>query len=285
MKILIIAADGQLARQLLETFSDIEVEVVSTTKKQLDITSHKQVNSYLVTLTPDWIINCAAYTNLDLAENNIYQSNQVNAIGPENLAKNCKLIGAKFLHISTNSVFSSEHLEFFSPSGVTNPVNQYSKSKVLGEKLVLQEYPENSWIIRTSWLYGEYGGNFVHSILNKIQEKGAIRVVDDQFGQPTYSSNLATYIIDFILQPPNPGIYHFANLGYTSRFDLAAKILFFMRADAARLESAQTVEVKNKAFRSKYSLIYLNSDSYLPKKEFIHWEESLEQFLREKKGK
>jgi dTDP-4-dehydrorhamnose reductase len=285
MKILITGGQGQLGKELVKAFLATKEVVVSTTKKQLDITKFEQSHKFIDDFAPHWIINCAAYTNVDSAEQYVHQSNLVNAVGPYNLAKICKLTNSKLIHISTNSVFSSDVPRFFSPNEVPNPINQYSSSKALGEELIVKEHPDNSWIIRTSWLYGEYGGNFVHAILEKIQRGGIIRVVDDQFGQPTNSRNLANYITSFVLQPFNQGIYHYSNVGYASRFDFAAQILLYLGANTDRLQIRNTIEEVGTASRSKYSLLYLDENYSLAEQDFTSWKDSLEYFLREYKRK
>jgi len=285
MKILITGGQGQLGKELVKAFLVNKYIVFSTTKLQLDITNYEEARKFIDHLAPHWIVNCAAYTSVDSAEKHVYLSNQVNAVGPSNLAKICNLTNSKLLHISTNSVFSSDHPRFFHPNENPTPINQYSRSKALGEELIIKEHSDNSWIIRTSWLYGGYGGNFVHAVLDKIQKGGTLRVVDDQFGQPTNSTNLAKFITSFVAQPPRYGIYHYANFGYTSRFDFAAQILRCLGVDANRLEATNPLEGTNSAIRAKYSLISLGDNRLPSKQEFTPWKESLEHFLNEYRRK
>jgi len=282
MKILVTGASGQLGRELVQIFSESRIELLSATRIQLDITNYDQVKNYLSQYLPDWVINCAAYTNVDLAEKNTVLSHQVNAHGPENLAKICDGLGLKLLHISTNSVFASNFVKYFYTNDLTNPINQYSKSKAEGEELVMSGHSRNYWIIRTSWLYGNYGGSFVHNILRKIQTKELISVVNDQFAQPTNSRDLAIYIKNFIQKPENPGVYHYANLGYASRFDLAQQIFRHQQANDSLLMSVETVFQKDVAARPKYSLISLENSVIQNEIELFPWQESLGLFLTEK---
>ena len=279
MKILITGANGQLGTEMLQSFAQTNIKIIAATRTQLDITIHNHVKDYLRYHRPDWVINCAAYTDVDLAEKNLEQSHQVNAIGPENLALVCESIGSKLLQISTNSVFSSDLPKFFTPGDIVNPINQYSKSKAIGEELVVKNCSKNYWIIRTSWLYGNYGGRFIHSILEKIYLNGFISVVDDQFGQPTHSRDLAEYIKSFILEQPNIGIYHFTNIGYVSRFELAKQILLFFSGDNSKLKSIKTKKEIDLAERPRYSLLSLENNYFTPKNGYIPFDESLRQFL------
>jgi dTDP-4-dehydrorhamnose reductase len=279
MKILVTGANGQLGTELLQSLAQTSIEIITATRSQLDITIKNHVKDYLRYHRPDWVVNCAAYTDVDLAEKNLEQSYLVNAMGPENLAQVCESVGSKLLQISTNSVFSSDTPKFFTPDDIVNPMNQYSKSKALGEKLIVKNCSKNYWIIRTSWLYGNYGGKFVHSILEKNYLNNPISVVDDQFGQPTNSQDLAEFVKSFILEPPSMGIYHFTNIGYVSRFDLAKQILFFFSGDDSKVKRIKTKKMIGVAERSRYSLLSLENDSFAPKNEYIPYDESLRQFL------
>ena len=283
MRILITGANGQLGKELNSCFSKFNVEIISFDKTQLDITKIDKIRDCVENFLPDWIINCAAYTNVDLAEVNINSSNNVNGTGPENLASICKSYGSKLLHISTDSVYSNNLPSFFDVDQKTNPINQYSKSKVLGEELSMFKFKKGTWILRTSWLYGEFGGNFTHAILNKVSNNEIIQVVDDQFGQPTNSRNLAKFIKSFVFQPPNPGIYHFTDHGYVSRIDFARQILIFRGFDLSRIRSVSTIKQEGIAVRPKFCLLAPSKLTY-DDVDCISWQESLQHFLKDFKG-
>jgi dTDP-4-dehydrorhamnose reductase len=283
MRILITGANGQLGKALISCFSEFNVEIISFDKNQLDITKIDRVRDCVEKSLPDWIINCAAYTNVDLAEVNINTSNNINGTGPENLALICKSYGSKLLHISTDSVYSNNLPIYFDSDQKTNPINQYSKSKVLGEELSMFEFKEGTWILRTSWLYGEFGGKFIHAILNKLSSNRTIQVVNDQFGQPTNSRNLANYIKSFIFQPPNPGIYHFTDQGYVSRVDFARQILIFSGFDLSLIRSMGTKKQEGIAVRPKFCLLAPSNLLY-DDVDCISWQESLQHFLKDLKG-
>ena len=283
MRILITGANGQLGKELNSCFSKFNVEIISFDKTQLDITKIDKIRDCVENFLPDWIINCAAYTNVDLAEVNIDSSNNINGTGPGNLASICKSYGSRLLHISTDSVYSNNLPRFLDADQKTNPINQYSKSKVLGEELSMFNFKEGTWILRTSWLYGEFGGNFTHAILKKASNNEIIQVVDDQFGQPTNSRNLANYIKSFIFQPPNPGIYHFTDQGYVSRVDFARQILIFRGFDLSLIRSVGTKKQEGVAVRPKFCLLAPSNLLY-DDVDCISWQESLQHFLKDLKG-
>jgi dTDP-4-dehydrorhamnose reductase len=283
MKILITGASGQLGKELSSCFSKLNVEIISFDKTLLDITKIDKIRDCVENFLPDWIINCAAYTNVDLAEVNIDSSNNINGTGPENLASICKSYKSKLLHISTDSVFSNNLPKFFDVDEKTNPINQYSKSKVLGEELSMFKFKEGTWILRTSWLYGEFGGNFTHAILNKVSSNGIIQVVDDQFGQPTNSRNLVQFIKSFIFQPPNPGIHHFTDQGYVSRIDFARQISIFLGIDPSLIRSVNTKKQEGIAVRPKFCLLAPSNLLY-GDVDYMSWQESLQYFLKNSKG-
>jgi dTDP-4-dehydrorhamnose reductase len=169
MKILVTGADGQLGQELFRNFKNDSFDVIPLNKMQMDITNYAEVNRITKLHKPDWIVNCAAYTNVDLAQQNVDKSNEVNTVGPGILAQASADTETKLLHISTDAVFSSQEPIFFEANSKPNPVNQYGRSKDGGEKILLKNYSKNSWIIRTSWLYGEFGGKFVRNVLGAIK--------------------------------------------------------------------------------------------------------------------
>jgi dTDP-4-dehydrorhamnose reductase len=252
-------------------------------KTELDITKIDQIRAQVESFLPDWIINCAAYTNVDLAEVNIDYSNSINGAGPGYLASICKSYGSKLLHISTDSVYSHNIPRFLDAHERTNPINQYSKSKVLGEELSMFKFKEGTWILRTSWLYGEFGGNFTHAILNKVLNNESILVVNDQFGQPTNARNLAKFIKSFIFQPPNPGIYHFTDQGYVSRLDYARQISIFLDSDPSLIRSISTEKQEGIAARPKFCLL-APSNLFYDDVNYLSWQESLQYFLKDLTG-
>lgn len=280
MKILVTGAGGQLGQELFRNFKNDNFDVIPLNKMQMDITNYAEVNRIAKHHKPDWIVNCAAYTNVDLAEQNADKSNEVNTVGPGILAQASANIGTKLLHISTDAVFSSEEPVFFEANSKPNPVNQYGRSKDGGEKILLKNYSKNSWIIRTSWLYGEFGGKFVSNVLGAIMRNSPLQIVDDQFGQPTNAKNLAVHIKRFIIEPPVANVYHFVDYGFTSRYDFANEICRFLNISGTKISRTTTSINSNTAIRPKYSLLSLENKSVAFDTEFIPWQKSLHQFLK-----
>lgn len=272
-----------MGRELTQTLTSRDFELITANRSQLDVSDYFQVQNMILEHRPDWVINCAAYTNLDLAEMHVAESNKINSNGPSLLARACSIIGSNLIHFSTNAVFSSNDLKFFSSMESTSPLSQYGKSKAMGEKLLLNNYKKNVWIIRSSWLYGVYGGRFVQNILESIKNGQSIKVVDDQFGQPTYTKNLGLHVKDFILDPPKSGLYHFADFGYTSRFDFAKHILFYLGIKDYEIVPKSTSLSDDLAKRPKYSLLSLDNHSVKAGTKFTPWQDSLNHFLKTQK--
>lgn len=279
MKIVITGGNGQLGQELARVFGDLNTTVVSFSKLNLDITNKVEVNSVLFGLKPDWLINCAAFTNVDLAQKKITESNLVNGFGPGFLAEALFALNAKMLHISTDAVFSSDTPRYFEEFDKTKPINQYGVSKVIGEQMALNNHPDNCWIIRTAWLYGSYGGKFVNKILSDIQKDKDLYVTTDQYGQPTRCKDLAYFISRFIFSPPEQKIHHFSNNDFVSRFDFAKKILDYFPASKSKITGVVTQFNENLAPRAKYSLLKLSQSIETYKIEPMNWQDSLEKHL------
>jgi len=283
MKILVTGAGGQLGQELVRNFGQDKFEVIPVTRLQMDIANRTEVKRIINHYKPAWVVNCAAYTNVDLAEHNVDKSHEVNTLGPELLAQACEDTGTRILHISTDAVFSSQEPVFFKVDSEPNPVNQYGRSKVGGERILLKSYHNNSWIIRTSWLYGEFGGKFVNNVLGAINKNLPLQIVDDQFGQPTNSRNLAAHIEKFVLEPPVENVYHFADDGFTSRYDFVREIIKCLNISQTKLSRIATSIKVDTAIRPKYSLLSLGSESVAFNTEFLPWQKSLHQYLKMKK--
>lgn len=255
MRIGITGAGGQLGRELRQHFESMDFTVFAFTRGELDICNQDLLKATVSELNLNFLVNCAAYTNVDLAEKNPGAAFQINAEGPANLARFCKLENIGLVHISTDSVFSSTEPEYFKVTQTTNPINVYGLSKDAGEKAILAEYPEGSWVIRTAWIYGEFGGRFVHTIMEKARSNQTLTVVDDQFGQPVSTSALATYIGALMKSNLGAGIYHFASSDYVSRFELARTIYSLLRVDPERVLPTSTIQNSLIAKRPRYSLL------------------------------
>lgn len=208
MRTLLTGAKGQLARCLRDRLPE-DWELIATDSTSLDITDTEAVHHMIKNFQPDAIVNAAAYTAVDKAEENAEAAFAVNASAVHNLAAAARAAHARFIHISTDYVFDGEGKRPYRETDYTNPRSTYGQSKVAGELLALAAHPE-SIIIRTSWLFSEYGNNFVKTMLRLAKERDSLSVVHDQTGCPTYAGDLAHAIIELLQQPTSPrGIFHY----------------------------------------------------------------------------
>lgn len=225
MKILVTGANGMLAKEVKEKFAR-ENEVIATDVSELDITEEQAVYNYINKLKPDYIINCAAYTAVDKAEENYELADKINGEGPANLAKAAKEAGSKLVHISTDYVFGGDldTSKDYKEDDKKNPVTVYGKTKLHGEQGI-QNNMEEYYIFRTAWLYGIGGNNFVKTMTKLGSTKNELNVVSDQHGSPTYAKDLAEIIYQAIQKKIPYGVYHTTNQGYTTWYDFTKEIL------------------------------------------------------------
>ena len=224
-KVLVTGANGQLGQCLKKIAPNYnELTFVFKNSKDLDITNKDQMNSFFAEDDFDFCINCAAYTNVEQAEKTPDIAYEVNAEGVKNLALLCRENDTFLIHISTDYVFDGEKKEPYTVDDIPNPINEYGKSKLLGEKYI-EEIMKDYLIIRTSWLYSEFGKNFYTTILSKAKAGENLSVTDEQLGCPTNANNLALHIVEKLTQNNNFGIDHFTDNYSCTWFEFAKKIL------------------------------------------------------------
>lgn len=225
MKILITGANGMLAKEVKEKFATGN-EIITTDVAELDITDEKAVFDFINNLKPDYIINCAAFTAVDKAEECYDLADKINGDGPTNLAKAAKLVGAKLIHVSTDYVFGGDLdiSKYYKEDDKKEPVTVYGKTKLHGEQGI-EENMEEYYIFRTAWLYGIGGNNFVKTMTKLGTERDEINVVSDQHGSPTYTKDLTEIIYQAIEKKIPYGVYHATNQGYTTWYDFTKEIL------------------------------------------------------------
>ena len=275
-KILVTGANGQLGQCLQKISSQFEeFEFIFTDSETLDITNKEEVNDFFWQNAPDFCINAAAYTAVDLAETDVEKAFLVNADGAENLAEACSENNAQFIHVSTDYVFDGENNLAYTEEDFTNPLGVYGASKLAGDELALEVNP-CSVILRTSWVYSEFGKNFVKTMLNLFATKDELNIVADQFGQPTNANDLAEAIMKIIKSEKiTPGIFNFSNLGRISWFDFAEKIAGLSEAKI-KLNAIETSQYPTPAKRPKNSVLDLDKISKTYAIQLKPWEESLE---------
>ena len=279
-KILVTGANGQLGQCLQKISSQFEeFEFIFTDSETLDITNKEEVNDFFWQNSPDFCINAAAYTAVDLAETDVEKAFLVNADGTENLAEACAENNAQFIHVSTDYVFDGENNLAYTEEDFTNPLGVYGASKLAGDELALEVNP-CSVILRTSWVYSEFGKNFVKTMLSLFATKDELNIVADQFGQPTNANDLAEAIMKIIKSEKiTPGIFNFSNLGRISWFDFAEKIAELSEAKI-KLNAIETSQYPTPAKRPKNSVLDLDKISKTYAIQLKSWEESLEDCVQ-----
>lgn len=246
MKIWILGAGGQLGRALIDRCQILGIPFVASTRRDLDITNLENFKRVAETNDCTHIINCAAYTNVDGAEKEEIEAYLVNAIGPENIGIVAKENGKKVVHLSTDYVFDGEKKEPYTEEDRPNPLGIYGKSKWEGEHRLLQQFP-TACIIRTSWIFGHEGKNFISSLLSKMREDSAVKVVEDQINRATYNRDLAGILIDLCC---HSGIFHFANEDPLSRYQIAKDFYEEAKLRGILLKCQQIIPISSKEFQA-----------------------------------
>ena len=225
-RVLVTGSEGQLGKCLQKiagNYDSLEFKFIDS--KGLDITNQKSINSVFESEHYDYCINCAAYTNVEQAEKTPERAFAVNADGVNNIATACKNNNVVLIHISTDYVFDGKKEEGYLTTDLPNPINQYGMSKLAGENYI-KEVLEKHFIIRTSWLYSEYGHNFYKTILKKAQTERVLYITDEQTGSPTNANNLAKYIFNLIVSKNTDyGFYHYTDGKAMTWYDFTKKIL------------------------------------------------------------
>lgn len=282
MKVLVTGASGQLGQCLedvVRSNANSTLEFVFKSAAELDITNSKRVAQEFKQNQYGYCINCAAFTAVDKAEADNESAELVNVIGVTNLAQACKENDTILLHISTDFVFDGSTVQPYSEEDKTGPLGEYGSSKLRGEdeiRKLLSEY----YIIRTSWLYSEYGNNFMKTMLRLSSQREEIAVVNDQIGTPTYAKDLANFLLMLIFSRSKAyGTYHFSNLAETSWFGFAQEIFRLAKIDT-KIKPIGTEAYPTPAKRPMYSVL----DKTKVKKTFgikiPLWSESLNEALK-----
>jgi len=251
IKVLVTGANGMLGQDLCPILEDNGYEVIETDIHNLDITNSEQVKTVLNEYKPEIVIHCAAYTNVDKAEEDIKTARLINSQGTENIAKVCGKNNIALVYISTDYVFEGNGTKPYLPTDKTKPLNNYGLTKWEGEEAV-RKYCKKHFICRTSWLYGIHGKNFVETMIS-LSDKPELKVVDDQVGCPTWTVELADGIIK-ILDTKQYGTYHVCGSGETSWYNFAKEIFKLAKINI-NLKPCETKEFPRPAKRPHYSVM------------------------------
>jgi dTDP-4-dehydrorhamnose reductase len=274
MKILVTGAGGMLGKALVPCLDERGHKVRGLTHEEMDITNFEQVSEIVKQAKPDIVVHPAAYTKVDQAESEPDLAYLINGYGTENLSVACNAIDVPMLYVSTDYVFDGQASRPYQPWDKTRPLSVYGKSKLAGEEAV-RNHLNRFFIVRTSWLYGPHGKNFVETMLNMARERDVLRVVADQFGSPTSTLTLSEVIADLI-DTQRWGVYHATDGGITTWYEFAKEILKSTKVQVVPIE---TKEFPRPATRPKYSGLDKTSLMSTIGREVVPWQEALEQYL------
>ncbi|KZS41472.1 NAD(P)-dependent oxidoreductase [Aquimarina aggregata] len=280
MKILVTGSSGQLGQCIKNIERDYrELHFYFANSKELDITQKQQIQNFFSNKSFDFIINCAAYTNVEQAEKEPKKAFLVNAQGVKNIAEVCKETNMTLVHISTDYVFDGKKKTPYNEDDVTNPINEYGKSKLAGEKYI-QEILDKYFIIRTSWLYSEFGHNFFKTILKKLESESQLTITTSEIGTPTNANDLVKFILFLIeVETSDYGVFHYSNLGETTWFDFAKEILKLSgKLDTIKLEKTDNYVIF--ADRPGYSILSKVKSLQYFNLEILNWKLSLKKLIK-----
>jgi len=281
INILVTGSKGQVGSELQALKNDYNYNFFFTDRNSLDITNKKEIENFIQENSINIIINAAAYTAVDKAEEDIENADKVNHLGTKYLAEIAKEKNIKLIHISTDYVFNGENFKPYTEDDTTNPNGVYGTTKLAGEDAMKTINPKDSIIIRTSWVYSSFGANFVKTMLRLGKERDSLGVIYDQVGTPTYARDLAKSILDILPNINNDKveIYNYSNEGVLSWYDFSKEIMRMAKINC-QINPIETKEYPTPAKRPHYSL--LNKSKI--KKEFNitipYWKDSLDECLK-----
>lgn len=279
-RILVTGGNGMLAAAFKKKFADSKLDVTFADRSIIDVCDRSSCERAFERIKPTLVLNCAAYTKVDLAEKELDKANACNGYGVGYLAELCKQYGAMLVHYSTDYVFDgtlSRPLETTDPIG---PLSAYGKSKLLGEQLLQQHAPERWLILRTAWLYGPGGPCFPQTMINVAKAGKPLKVIDDQHGTPTFTHDLVDATVELVHRGAN-GIWHLTNSGATTWYDFTAAILeeFELKTELSRTTSAEWKKLRpDSATRPAYSVLDLSPYESLVRQQMPDWRDALHRY-------
>lgn len=278
MKILITGAKGMMGSDLMKVLSQKkEYNLIGATRSDFDITDYSQTLQFLKDKRPDIVVHAAAYTKVDDCESNKETAYKVNEVGTKSVASGCKDINAKLICISTDYIFNGRKNTPYLENDMPAPLSVYGDSKLKGE-LVVQDILRDFIIVRTSWLFGRNGNNFISAILKQAEKTKTIKVVNDQTGSPTYTIDLS-HAIEKLISCNAKGIFNITNSGECSWYQFAKKILELAGIKGVDVVPITSEELKRPARRPAYSILDCSKFKNTTNYNMRHWEEALKDYL------
>ncbi len=275
---LVTGAGGMLGQDMTEALS-ANYHVIALGRKELDISSPLQVQEVIEKTKPNLVVNCAAFTKVDLCEEEKELAFKVNSKGPGIVASCCNNIGAKLVHISTDYVFDGTSTRPYREDDRTNPINVYGQSKLQGEKEIMEALSDHL-IVRTSWLFGKNGPNFIKTMIELSKKTKHLKVVNDQMGRPTYTKDLSEGVL-LLLEKGAKGIVNCCNSGKCTWFDLCCHSLLIAGKKDIHIEPVSTKAFPRPAKRPRYSVLSLERFDNITKTPMRHWKQAVKAYIRE----
>lgn len=276
---LVTSAGGMLGRDLVNALQRDGETVAALTHGDLDITDEGRVRAAVRDIRPDVVVNCAAWTAVDDAELHEDEALRANGHGAAHVAAACADTGARLVHISTDYVFSGDGCRPYAEHDPVGPRTAYGRTKLLGEDAVLRLLPRAGYVVRTAWLFGAHGPNFVRTMIRLERERPTVEVVADQRGQPTWTADVAGQVIALVQTQATAGVYHATSSGDTTWFGLAREVFRLLGADEARVTPVSSSDHPRTAVRPAYSV--LGHDAWAPTgiRPIRNWRLALRQAL------
>ena len=278
MKVLVTGVKGQLGYDVVKECEKRNIEAIGVDVEEMDITDASKVEEVIKSSNVDAVIHCAAWTAVDKAEDEVELCTKVNVDGTRNIAKVCKELSIKMMYISTDYVFDGQGEQLWNEYDQRNPLNVYGKTKCEGE-MAVEELVEKRFIVRIAWVFGVNGNNFIKTMLRLGKERGAVSVVSDQIGSPTYTYDLARLLVDMI-ETDKYGIYHATNEGLCSWYEFACEIFkqANLEVEVTPVNSSQFPTKAKRPFNSRMSKTELDKNGF---KRLPTWQDALSRYLKE----
>ncbi|MFI5821776.1 dTDP-4-dehydrorhamnose reductase [Streptomyces rishiriensis] len=273
---LVTGAGGMLGRDLVRVLEALNEPVLAATRQDLDITDRFSVRAVVSRYRPTAIVNCAAWTRFHEAETSEAEAHLINGRGARELATICGDRSIRLVHLSTDYVFDGASRRPYAESAATGPINAYGRTKLAGEQAVLELLPDDGTIVRTAWLYGRHGTNFIRKMVRLEQTHKTVDVVDDQWGQPTWSVDLAQQIVALVRHGAS-GVFHGTSSGETTWYDFARMIFRLLGADPGRIRPVRSDQVADGELRPRYTVLGHAAWREAGLTPIRHWSAALEQ--------